>query len=180
MNRRRALLIALAAPAWPAVASQPSAPPEVAGELPGARLQGAGRLTFLALHVYDARLWVADGFAADRFEAAPLALEIEYGRSLVGSKIAERTLEEMRRVPGIDDEQAAGWLEWMRRTFPDVNKGDRITGLFRPGESARIFHNGRLRGELRDAEFARRFVAIWLGPRTSEPKLRQSLLGASR
>ena len=174
--QRRTILAVLAAAALPA-AARTSPPAEVTDELPGARLRGAGRLTFLALHVYDARLWVGDGFAADRFETAPLALEIEYGRTLYGAKIAERSLEEMRRVPGIDEEQAARWLEWMREVFPDVKKGDRVTGVHRPGESARFFLNGRLRGELRDADFARRFFAIWLGPRTSEPKLREALLG---
>ena len=36
-------------------------------------------------------------------------------------------------------------------------------------------------GELRDPEFARRFLAIWLGPNTSEPALRRALasLGSS-
>ena len=36
-----------------------------------------------------------------------------------------------------------------------------------------------LRSELRDADFTRRFFGIWLSPQTSEPKLRQSLLGTA-
>jgi hypothetical protein len=36
--------------------------------------------------------------------------------------------------------------------------------------------NGQPLGEIRDAEFARRFFAIWLSPQTSEPKLRLALL----
>jgi len=43
----------------------------------------------------------------------------------------------------------------------------------------RFFHNGALRSELRDTDFTRRFFGIWLSPQTSEPKLRQSLLGAA-
>ena len=39
--------------------------------------------------------------------------------------------------------------------------------------------NGRAGGELRDAEFARRFIGIWLGEQTSQPALRQSLLGGA-
>jgi hypothetical protein len=57
-----------------------------------------------------------------------------------------------------------------------VAKGDRITGVQRPGESARFFLNGKPIGEVRDAEFARRFFGIWLAPKTSEPKLRLALL----
>jgi hypothetical protein len=44
----------------------------------------------------------------------------------------------------------------------------------------RFFVNGRLGGELRDTEFARFFFGIWLSPQTSEPSLRQALLGQAR
>ncbi len=176
---RRALVVAAAALPWAAPA-QPAMPAEVRSELPGARLSGGGRLTYLLLHVYDARLWVGEGFAAERAESLPVALELEYALALVGRLIAERSLDEMRRVPGIGDEQAARWLAWLTATLPDVAKGDRITGVHKPGESLRLYVNGGLKGELRDAEFARRFIAIWLGPQTSEPALRQQLLGPAK
>ena len=173
---RRTLLLGFALA--PLAGGATTAPPaEVAAELPGARLQGSGRLTFFGLHIYDARLWIADGFAAERFERHALALELQYARTLYGRLIAERSLEEMQRIGGFSDEQAQRWLGAMTQTFPDVNKGDRITGVQQPQLAARFFHNGALRGELRDADFARRFFGIWLSPQTSEPKLRQSLLG---
>jgi hypothetical protein len=162
--QRRTLLAALACAPLAARANL-ALPAEVGGELPGARL------------IYDARLWAADEFAADRFDRHALALELQYARTLYGRLIAERSLEEMKRQGGFTDEQGERWLASMKQAFPDVNKGDRITGVQRPGESTRIFVNGTLRGELRDAEFTRRFFGIWLAPQTSEPKLRQSLLG---
>lgn len=175
---RRSLLLGFALA--PLTAGAATAPPsEVAAELPGARLQGSGRLTFLGLHIYDARLWIADGFAAEHFERHALALELQYARTLYGRLIAERSLEEMQRVGGFSDAQAQRWLGALTQTFPDVSKGDRITGVQQPQVAARFFHNGTLRGELRDADFARRFFGIWLAPQTSEPKLRQSLLGAA-
>lgn len=173
---RRLLLLGLAlAPLG--VRANTAPPAEVAAELGGARLLGNGRLTFLGLHIYDARLWTVDGFAADSFERHPIALELIYGRTLYGKLIAERSLDEMKRIGGFSDEQGERWLASMKQTFPDVAKGDRITGVQRPQEAARFFHNGALRGELRDADFTRRFFGIWLSPQTSEPKLRQSLLG---
>jgi len=175
-STRRTLLLGVAfAPLG--VRANTAPPAEVAGELAGARLLGSGRLTFLGLHIYDARLWTADGFTADGFERHPIALELIYGRTLYGRLIAERSLDEMKRVGGFSDDQGERWLASMKQTFPDVAKGDRITGLQRPQEATRFFHNGTLRGELRDADFTRRFFGIWLSPQTSEPKLRQSLLG---
>ncbi len=173
---RRALLVVLAgSPA--ALWAQAAMPAEVAAELPGSRLLGSGRLTFLGLLIYDARLWVGEGFKAEAYEQAPLAIELEYGRTLYGKLIAERSLDEMKRGGGVSDDQAERWLATLKQTFPDVVKGDRITGLLRPGEAARFFLNSKPIGEVRDAEFARRFFGIWLSPKTSEPKLRLALLG---
>ena len=173
---RRALLLALACgpvSLW----AQAAAPAEVAAELPAAKLLGSGRLTFLGLQIYDARLWVTDAFKAETYEQAPLAIELEYGRTLYGKLIAERSLDEMKRGGGVSEEQAERWLATMKQTFPDVAKGDRITGVFRPGVSVRFFLNGKSIGEVNDADFARRFFGIWLSPKTSEPKLRLALLG---
>lgn len=177
MDTTRRLLLMGFALAPLGAAANIAPPAEVAAELNGARLLGSGRLTFLGLHIYDARLWAGDGFAADNFERHPIALELIYARTLYGKLIAERSLDEMKRVGGFSDEQGERWLASMKQTFPDVAKGDRITGVQRPQEAARFFHNGTSRGELRDAEFTRRFFGIWLSPQTSEPKLRQSLLG---
>jgi hypothetical protein len=106
----------------------------------------------------------------------PLALELRYALRFSASQIAERSLVEMRRAGpiGADDEQR--WLQTMRRLFPDVQSGDRLTAVLRPGEGARFFHNGRPLGNVMDAVFAVRFLAIWLGPQTSEPALRNALL----
>ena len=151
-------------------------PEEVLAALPGAHYRGSGKLTFLRLHVYDASLWVQSNFNPEGFEKQTLALELSYARSLKGELIAERSLVEMRKHIEVSPPQAELWLAEMKRIFPDVAAGDRITGLQFPGESTRIYFNGKLRGEVRDADFTRAFFSIWLSPRTSEPKLRLALL----
>ncbi len=179
LRRRHALGLLLAA-ACPWAGAQVPVPEEVAGELAAPHLQGQGRLRFLGLQIYDIRLWTDSGaLAPDAWPSKPLALEIDYARSLVGRLIAERSLEEMQRSGPIASDVSERWLSSMTRLFPDVKAGDRITGIQRPGTGARFFYNGKLRGEVRDAEFARRFFGIWLAPATSEPALRASLLGTS-
>ena len=153
------------------------APTEVATELPGARLQGQGRLRYFGLHVYDALLWSSARIAAGATSDAELALELRYARSLRGPLIAERSIEEMKRVGDVSDTDGQRWFEAMKRIFPDVREGDRITGVQRPGVGAWFFVNGKAVGELRDAAFARLFFGIWLSPRTSQPALRAALLG---
>lgn len=185
-TRRRHLLAAapllLAGPAallpMPALAAVP--PPEVNAALPKARLLGSGRLRFLAFNVYDARLWTPAAVSPEQWAAAPLALELQYLRKLDGQAIAERSLKEMQRQGAIAADTASRWLAEMRRVFPDVNNGDRLTGVHLPGEGARFFFNGQLKGEVRDPEFSRWFFGIWLAPQTSEPAMRQQLLGSGR
>jgi hypothetical protein len=158
-------------------------PPELARRWPAARLHGEGRLRFLGLSVYDIRLWTpadapdAVGALASRWAETPLALELQYARRLVGRLIAERSIQEMQRQAELPPARAQDWEAEMARLFPDVADGDRLTGVQLPGEGARFYFNGELRGELRDPDFARLFFGIWLAPQTSEPTLRERLLG---
>jgi hypothetical protein len=178
LTRRQAglLLAALPGMALASRAPQPL-PPELKTELRGARLLGEGRLRYLGLHIYDIRLWGEADFSARDLPGSALALELEYARSLEGKAIAERSLKEMQALDSIDAALAERWLQQMQQIFPDVKKGDRITGVQRPGDAARFFVNSQPRGEVRDAEFMRLFFGIWLSPRTSQPRLRESLLG---
>jgi hypothetical protein len=176
---RRQALAAGAGLAFLRPAGARPVPAEVSAELPGARLQGSGRLRFLGLRVYDARLWVGERAVADD-RGVPLALELEYLRALEGARIAERSLEEMRRQGEIAAPTAELWLQQMMQIFPDVRERDRLTGVKLPRQSARFFLNGHLRGEVRDGEFARRFFGIWLAPQTSEPALRLALIAGGR
>jgi len=169
--------------AWAAtVSAQPersALPSEVVQALPGAALQGQMRFRLWGFDVYDARLWTLPGFSSQGFERQPLALELRYLRGVDADLIAERSLQELRRQATPTPEQAQRWLAEMRRVFPDVQPGDRLLGVHRPGEGAAFFHNGQPRGEIRDPEFARLFFGIWLSPRSSEPAMRQALLGSA-
>jgi hypothetical protein len=184
MTTRRAVLVLLASlGAMSNVRAQSSlahVPGEVQADLPDARLQGQGRLRFFGLHVYDIRLWAPAPLRGDDALRSSAALEIEYARKLLGPLIAERSLTEMQRIAEIAAADGQRWLAAMKQLFPDVQAGDRITGVHRPGQGARFHFNGRFVGEVRDATFARLFFGIWLSPRTSEPQLRAALLGLAQ
>jgi hypothetical protein len=160
-------------------ASTASAPAPVAQAITGAREQGHGRLVVLGFSIYDAKLWTAESFAPAQYERELFALELRYLRNFKGEAIAERSLKEMRNVGQVSDERAAQWLAEMKRTFPDVKKGDQLIGIHRPDGSAGFVLNGKPIGEVRDPEFTRLFFGIWLSTRTSAPKLRSALIGAA-
>lgn len=160
----------------PAALQAEPLPPELRPGLPDASLSGQAMLRFWGLEVYQATLWVAPGFAEASYTQAAFALELRYRRDFKGGDIAARSLAEMRRQSPLSEAQASAWGQRMRELFPDVQTGDRLTGLHQPAQGAVFWRNGRWLGEVRDPLFAQRFFGIWLSPSTSEPGLRRALL----
>jgi hypothetical protein len=161
---RRRLLAVLAA--WPLTALPALAAPDPAL---GLKRWGSGDFRRFGFLVYHATLW-----AGDDPQRPPLALRLDYKRTIAGSAIAEASVKEMRQL-GAAEADLQRWGAEMARVFPDVRDGDHLTGLYR-ADGATFLFNGSERGEIADPEFARRFFAIWLDPRTSAPDLRAALL----
>ena len=132
---------------------------------------GSGEMTWFGFSLYRATLWVA----GDSPDASPSALQLDYLRDIPRERLVQTSLDEMRRLSA-DAAQLARWDADLRRVFPDVKEGESIVGVHRPGRGARFFHQGRETGEVADAEFARRFFAIWLDPASRSPALRSALL----
>ncbi len=147
--------------------------------LPQAQRLGQSRLTVWGFQIYDAQLWAAPDFNADRYASQPLALELAYLRAFDAVDIADRSIKEMRRSATITDAQARQWSLDMQRVFPDVKVGDRIMGVHRPGIGASFWVNGKAGGDILDAEFSKLFFGIWLSPKTSEPAMRTALVGGA-
>lgn len=147
--------------------------------MPGARSLGQARLVVYGFSIYDARLWAGESFAVSNYATEPFALELRYLRNFSGAMIAERSLKEMRRLGAVSDEKAVLWLDMMKKTFPDVKKGDQLIGIHRSDGSASFVLNGKPIGEVREEEFNRLFFGIWLSSKTSEPKMRNELIGAT-
>jgi Chalcone isomerase-like len=179
LSRRAVLAAVVVSPAavWATTASAP--PAEVSAVLPGALLQGQGRLRYFGLHIYDAALWSAAPVPPGNPLGTALALEMRYARKLAGSAIADRSIDEMRRVGDFSPADGQRWLDAMKQAFPDVQAGDRITGVHQPGVGAAFFVNGKPTAEVRDTSFAKLFFGVWLSPRTSQPALRAALLGTA-
>ena len=141
------------------------------------RLHGQGTLRWLGLKIYDAQLFAPSQFSANTSFERPFALELTYARNFSDQSIAERSLEEIKRLGIGSTEQHSRWLAQMQATFPNVSSGDRLRGVHQPGQGVSFYKNGQRIGNIQDAEFSRAFFAIWLDPRTAEPSLRSRLLG---
>lgn len=174
-----ALLALVAGHAIGEDAAPPLAPAAVA-LAPDLKVRGGGPLTFFGLHIYDGYYYAPPGKTAQWSPDEPFAMQLVYRRHLVGSKIAERSIEEISKMGYGTREQRVIWGNELRRIFPDVNSGDHLTGVNVPQKGVHYFYNGKPIGAIEDPEFAKAFFAMWLDPRTSEPALRKKLLGDSR
>lgn len=172
----RHMLFALAIGATP-MSFAADAPAYLRQALENARVAGEGTYRWFGLKLYDARLWVGkNGYQPNMPHAAPLALELRYARSLDGDRIAKASIDEIRKLGRGSASQQAAWLAAMQKLFPDVEDGDRITGIYQPEQGARFFLNDAPLGAIEDPEFSRSFFAIWLAETTSAPSLRTGLL----
>lgn len=145
--------------------------------VPDATLVGKARLKVLFWKVYDAELYAPKGdWSADE----PFALSLNYLRKLEGEQIAKRTIVEIRKQGFEDEVTLARWFDDMRMIIPDVDKNTRITGVADTNQNTLFYSDGELIGEIKDPLFTQKFFDIWLGEKSSQPKMRNKLLGGTQ
>jgi Chalcone isomerase-like len=162
-----------------AVQNPTKRPAEIVETISDARAVGSTRLRVFGFQIYDARLWAQPDFDAQVYSNSTFALEINYLRKFDNGAVAERSIQEMRKLGNLSEADAAQWLTQMRNIFPDIAKGDRLVGIHLPGVGAAFAFNGKPVGQIKDPEFAKQFFGIWLSPKTSQPQMRRDLLGTS-
>lgn len=142
------------------------------------RLVGKGNYTYWGFDVYSASLWTSD-IALKPIDWAEqrLALDLLYLRDFAGKDIAKRSIDEILKQSPISEEKANAWLKTLETVFPNVHKGENLTGVYIPNSGAQFFFNGKPVGIVNDLELVKRFFAIWLSPQTSAPELRLKLFG---
>lgn len=168
------LLTALPQAQTGAMASPPLPEPAVAG-MPALKAIGGGLLRMFGFRIYNAYLWTPGGAAFDHRK--PYVLDIHYLRDFSAKQLAERSIDEMRDQGVGHDGVYRKWIAEMQRVFADVKEGDRLTGVATAARTAKFFYNGTYRGEIADADFTDAFFGIWLSEKTSQPRMRNQLLG---
>lgn len=143
-------------------------------------LMGTGALRFFGFKAYDAYLWSGEASANPLLSKTLFALEIDYTTSIKADEIANVSLVEMARIRSLSEAQVKSFTAELKKAFPDVKSGDKLTGVFLPKQGTRFFFNGRLTSEITDPAFGDAFFAIWLDEKTKQPGLRRALLGNAK
>ena len=138
------------------------------------QLIGSGELKFLFLKIYQAELYAP---APPSGLEAPMLLQINYLRAAPTDRIAKVTFEEMAKQAYASAEQIETWQPQYQQLLPTISAGDSLSFHYRSETEANFYFNHQLLGSIDDPDFARAFLAIWLAPTSSQPELRDALLG---
>jgi len=150
-----ALLCAGAAPAA-------AAPTEVTRAINGAQQVGEARYQVLGVSLFEAELYTASG---DFAWTTPFALSLTYERSARASTLINRSISEMRGRGAGSARTLAPLRAQFERCFPNIARGDRVTGVSTGPNSARFYYNGAHRCDVEWPNFRRHFFGIWLDGR---------------
>ncbi|GLP95057.1 chalcone isomerase family protein [Paraferrimonas sedimenticola] len=138
---------------------------------------GSGEMRWWHFELYHAALYSESG----TFEPSnwPQALQITYSRDIAAEDLIDATDEQWEHLD-VSREQRQQWLQELQQLWPDVQEGDQLTLLVESDGSHQFFHNGQVLGTVNDQQFASAFLDIWLSERSSEPELRQQLIGLNK
>ncbi len=170
-----ALVVTVAMPQAQTTVISPPLPEPATSGMPALKAIGGGLLRIFGFQIYNAYLWTPNGAAFD--QKKPYVLDIHYLRTFSAKQLAERSIDEMRDQGVGHDGVYRKWIAEMQRVFADVKEGDRLTGVATAARTAKFFYNGTYRGEIADADFTDAFFGIWLSEKSSQPRMRNQLLG---
>jgi hypothetical protein len=143
---------------------------------------GLRQATAFKVNVYVAALYVA------KTSSDPTAL-------LGANTPAELILQFVRNV-GADDLRK-GWSEGFEKNssaqlpalkeriatlngwMTDVKTGDKLTFIRKPGVGLDVNVNGAAKGTIKGDDFAKAFLAIWLGADPPNPEIKAGMLGGA-
>lgn len=144
--------------------------------IPNLKKVGEGRMTYLLWEIYDAALYAPEGTLQ---KGKPFALKLSYLRNIEGKKIADISIEEMRKQGITNEIKLATWHAQMNAIFPNVKKGASLTGVYTNTGETIFYDNDKEIGRISDQDFSESFFNIWLSEKTSAPDLRRLLLGGA-
>ena len=140
------------------------------------KLIGQGTLKVLMWEVYDLRLFT-DGTPfswSNKF-----MLEFDYSRELKKESVIDASLKELKLQPNVTDKDIKAWEVYLEQVIQPVQKGTKASVMWVPEGQIVFNYEGTPTSTIENEDFARAFLNIWLGEKTSRPKLRSQLLGDS-
>ena len=138
---------------------------------------GEGTLKVFFMEIYDLRL-IADSpnFSwQNKFK-----LDFIYTRDLKKESVIKSSIKELRRQSSVTESDIESWQRYLEQSIKSVQEGSHATVLWSPDGHITFYYENSDPTIIEDEGFARAFLNIWLGEETSQPRLRNELLGNFR
>ncbi|PWQ93976.1 chalcone isomerase family protein [Leucothrix arctica] len=135
---------------------------------------GKAEMRWLLFPLYQVELKTADGrYQQNQY---PQTLDILYRRNIDKQDLLTATDNQWQRL-GIGMAQRQQWITQLGSIWPSIKRGDKLGFNIAADGSNNFSYNGKNIGGVNDAKFGESFLAIWLSPKTSQPGVRQLLIG---
>jgi hypothetical protein len=143
---------------------------------------GLRQATAFKVNVYVAALYVAK-ISSDPSvllgAGMPSQLILQFVRNVGADDLRKGWSEGFEKnskdqLPALKDRIATlnGWMS-------DVKTGERLTFIRKPGAGLQVDVNGAVKGIVKGDDFAKAFLAIWLGADPPNPEIKAGLLGGA-
>jgi hypothetical protein len=107
----------------------------------------------------------------------PYALRIGFLKDYGSTEFVDRLISQLRVNLEDDEMRLAQWHSRLLSFFPDVENGTVINAVYTQDRQTHFYSGGDYLGLMRDPQFGRRLIGIWVSPRGAESKARNQLLG---
>ena len=141
---------------------------------PDLQVVGTGVLKVFFMDIYSLTLHSKerDYSVSDHF-----ALEFNYKKSVSKKTIVDASMDELSKAPNVSSAEINAWKQILEKGISDMQAGEKASVVFSNSGDVEFWLENREPIAFQDLKFAKNFAAIWLGPKTSHPKLRLALLG---
>jgi chalcone isomerase-like protein len=153
---------------------------------------GGGNLALNGLGLRQATAFKVNVYVA----ALYVAKTSSDANALLGSNTPRELILQFVRNVGADDLRK-GWNEGFEKNakdqlpalkeriamlngwMADVKTGERLTFIHKPGTGLQVDVNGAVKGAIKGDDFAKAFLAIWLGADPPNPEIKVGMLGGA-
>jgi hypothetical protein len=139
------------------------------------KLLGRAKFSVLFWDIYESALFTSDGQRPLSTPCQHSMFEIQYLRDISKKELLENTKAQWQHL-SVENNVYQPYLQILDSIWPDIKAGDQLT-LLNKGAITVFYFNQKKLGAIESNTFAHLFLSIWLDKNTTEPLLRQQLLG---
>ena len=137
---------------------------------------GEAKFSVLFWDIYKSKLLTTSGHYPVEIAKDNVLFDINYLTDITSKDLINKTVEQWQHL-GIAADIYQAYLPQLKMLWPDIKEGDSLSLLIHQGRSV-FYFNQQYIGVINEPEFGQVFLAIWLSENTSQPKLRNKLLGS--